>query len=448
MTGRAQVRQSGQSELSGEEKAARFLSQVKRYAEQRSTAIIGPVVSRAWERETPSHSALATLEISAADVAAIPEPTQYGNEPVEALIDSVEEFALSGALELHVLAAILRSHPSRLVNLDFEQRFAYVSTAVGSFVAGRREDLARAYFAKETGVGGALDRSAAPPHVQHLLRDWWFGRTPWPVCPPLAATESAEGQAVDALLPDGLAADLRRHWEQIAAEARQLLSQRGELGDIWPRIYPGGHWQGVPLYLSSLLVNQRRQQNATWREGNQRPGCRKFPFTCGLLRGRMRSERWGLRTTTHAPRNEEEVTFFLLGPSQVVPHHTGQQGRVNVHLCLLNCERAAVQANGSTLQYRAGGLLAFDDGLYHSVQNHDPANTRVVLGLGVVHPQKSEEHAYCWSSRGGLEQHQRREAGISWGWWVAGAAAVAGVAGLVPAVIAAVLAREERWHRD
>jgi len=354
MTGRAQVRQSGQSELSGEEKAARFLSQVKRYAEQRSTAIIGPVVSRAWERETPSHSALATLEISAADVAAIPEPTQYGNEPVEALIDSVEEFALSGALELHVLAAILRSHPSRLVNLDFEQRFAYVSTAVGSFVAGRREDLARAYFAKETGVGGAIDRSAAPPHVQHLLRDWWFGRTPWPVCPPLAATESAEGQAVDALLPDGLAADLRRHWEQIAAEARQLLSQRGELGDIWPRIYPGGHWQGVPLYLSSLLVNQRRQQNATWREGNQRPGCRKFPFTCGLLRGRMRSERWGLRTTTHAPRNEEEVTFFLLGPSQVVPHHTGQQGRVNVHLCLLNCERAAVQANGSTLQYRAG----------------------------------------------------------------------------------------------
>ena len=64
MTGRAQVRQSGQSELSGEEKAARFLSQVKRYAEQRSTAIIGPVVSRAWERETPSHSALAALKIS------------------------------------------------------------------------------------------------------------------------------------------------------------------------------------------------------------------------------------------------------------------------------------------------------------------------------------------------------------------------------------------------
>jgi hypothetical protein len=391
-----------------EEKAVLFLKQVKEYAERiRSVSIIGPVVSRAWNDSTPSYGALAELEASAADVARIPQPTPYGNKPVDRLIEILEELAVvGGALELHVLGAILRAHPSRLVGLDFQERYDYVSTTVSYFVAGQREDLAQPYFDQEVGAGGSMDRGAAPPHLQHLLQAWWFGRTPWPMCPPLAAMESVEGTAVDAILPVGLAADLRRNWERIADESRALIGERSHLGDIWPRIYSGGHWQGAPLYHSGEFNREKSVQNATWhdvradeRQENERPGCGNFPFTCSLLKGRLRSEKLGLRRATYSPTNEEEATLFLLGPNQTAPHHVGQQGRINVHLCLLNCNLASVYVNGSQthLRYRAGELLAFDDGLHHSIVNHDPFNSRVILAIGVMQPARTEAHRYCFS---------------------------------------------------
>ena len=42
-----------------------------------------------------------------------------------------------------------------------------------------------------------------------------------------------------------------------------------------------------------------------------------------------------------------------------------QDARINVHMCLLNCEGAALVAGGSLHNYTAGSLVAFEDRLDH-----------------------------------------------------------------------------------
>jgi len=196
--------------------------------------------------------------------------------------------------------------------------------------------------------------------------------------------------AVDALLPDGVGAALRTNWEAIAEEARRLVFD----GDIWPNLLRGSRWQGVRLYLSgSPSAQGGGQREAAWNGKS----CEEAPVTCGLLKGTMASEGWGTWTadSSGGAENDEEATFFSLGPSASVPTHIGQHGRVNIHLCLLNCERAFAEAGGRRLPYRAGGLLAFDDGMFHSAQNHDGAEARVVLTLGVLHPRRTSGHGWC-----------------------------------------------------
>ena len=42
-----------------------------------------------------------------------------------------------------------------------------------------------------------------------------------------------------------------------------------------------------------------------------------------------------------------------------------QDARINVHMCLLNCEDAALVAGGSLHNYTAGSLVAFEDRVDH-----------------------------------------------------------------------------------
>jgi hypothetical protein len=48
-----------------------------------------------------------------------------------------------------------------------------------------------------------------------------------------------------------------------------------------------------------------------------------------------------------------------------------QDARINVHMCLLNCEGAALVAGGSLHNYTAGSLVAFEDRLDHESARND-----------------------------------------------------------------------------
>ena len=386
----------------GEEQAAQLLKQAIEYVEQvRSTTIIGPVVSRAWDEATPSQPALAALHALAIKVSKISEPTPHHNWPITHLGGQLETLAVStGALELKAFSGMLRDRDFLLDTLNFQARLDHLTAVMGHFVAAGREDLGQKYFDRQVGAGGPLDSSIAPANVHHLVEHWWYGRCAATMCPPLRPFGALEGTDVDKILPAGLADTLRLNFGGLADEARTFLKE--EPGDIWPGILSGGHWQGAVLYRSSIFVDEGRARDAAWNNH----GCGKLPLTCSLIRGRLRSEAWGFRKGSMdltEPMNQEEVTYFSLGPNQFVPQHTGQQGRVNVHLCLLNCERSFVETNFTKLQYRTGELMAFDDGLFHSIQNHDPVHTRVILAIGVMHPQRTESRDFCYPERSGYD---------------------------------------------
>ena len=92
------------------------------------------------------------------------------------------------------------------------------------------------------------------------------------------------------------------------------------------------------------------------------------------------------------------LTLFAISPGGWVPKHHGQDPRINIHLCLLNCESSWIVAQGRRHEYKAGGLLAFDDPGDHEVHNDDQQAARVVLGLGVLHPSITPQHGPCFRS--------------------------------------------------
>ena len=151
-------------------------------------------------------------------------------------------------------------------------------------------------------------------------------------------------------------------------------------------------WQGVKLY----NVNQK------WDPAN----CQRVPQTCELLRGRLRSERPTIihelneKVASVIEFNVEEVVIFSLSGRSHVPPHVGSPLRVNVHLCLLHCEESYLEVGGgpslggARVSYQQGELLAFDDAVMHGIENLGQ-EARVILTIGVLHPELSKEHRAC-----------------------------------------------------
>jgi hypothetical protein len=304
-----------------------------------------------------------------------------------------------------------------------------------------------------------------------------------PLCPPVPMLGLLRGEDAAALLPARVGARLVRQWRAMAEEARlahgnmaidPLLPPPRPLllgcwhppllaparrrqaraltfaGDIWPRLSKQAKWQGRTLYTAG--------------EGWSEAECAGAPTICGALRGSMRTEAaevWEelAGTIAEGSANEEEegmrplipvssssssssvrtlctrssasssvqVTLFSLAPRSEAPTHTGQYARVNLHMCLLNCEEARASPSslllmriwsralparehdgrpraqaaletrggpahgGQRVVYRPGELLAFDDGHLHGVENGGE-RPRVLLAIGVLHPATSREH--------------------------------------------------------
>eukprot|EP00931_Biecheleriopsis_adriatica_P088575 TRINITY_DN62867_c0_g1_i1.p1 TRINITY_DN62867_c0_g1~~TRINITY_DN62867_c0_g1_i1.p1 ORF type:complete len:428 (+),score=44.63 TRINITY_DN62867_c0_g1_i1:34-1317(+) len=218
--------------------------------------------------------------------------------------------------------------------------------------------------------------SGGPPTVRgRTIGDYFpfgiyrIGEEPLPSVSSVDLTTDA-----DSFLTAGVAADLRTHWKQIAAEALNLRFKDDAFGSI----VQGQQWQSIVAY----------QMFQGW---HKKP-CSVMKTLCKLLKGRMESE-----TTNRRPRNKEEgvhytndeaVTLFSVSPGGWVPVHSGQDCRINVHLCLLNCEKAWLEVGGSRKHYyKAGELVAFHDALDHEIVNEDRENSRIIVHIAVLHPE-------------------------------------------------------------
>lgn len=220
-----------------------------------------------------------------------------------------------------------------------------------------------------------------PTPPEHLYGDWQVTPSP-PFCPALRRLGLVTGAEVDALLAPGLADDLRKNFEQLAKEAKKF----NFLGDAYPNIIRQGTWQQVHLY--------------TVRDG-WAAVCKRLTKTiCRLIRGRLRSEqqefKQAFRHHLGAQHHDEAVTLFSVAPGGWVPLHQGQDKRINVHICLWKCNKAWIEVAGRRHYYKMGELLAFDDPMDHEIVNTDLHHPRLVLGLGVLHPDLRPEHKPCY----------------------------------------------------
>lgn len=60
-----------------------------------------------------------------------------------------------------------------------------------------------------------------------------------------------------------------------------------------------------------------------------------------------------------------------------------QDARVNVHMCLLNCEDSQLMVAGHSHQYTAGSLVAFEDRAMHEIINSG-SKDRILLAVSVL----------------------------------------------------------------
>ena len=205
--------------------------------------------------------------------------------------------------------------------------------------------------------------------------DWTrMGYFPFPGTRPLRAPIPPEN-----VLPKDVVSRIRRDWRLLAEEAKALVPMLNGQRDAYPGIVPGRQWQQLVLY--DLDRPFFEKTGSGWRENL----CTQVPRICGLVRGRMQTEipgspAWRLaRQEELLGGNDELVGIFGIKGKGWAPDHNGQDARVNVHLCLLNCGQSRlVLGFNQTLEYFDGSLFAFEDRQDHELFN-EAEETRVNL---------------------------------------------------------------------
>ena len=59
-----------------------------------------------------------------------------------------------------------------------------------------------------------------------------------------------------------------------------------------------------------------------------------------------------------------------------------------MHFCLLHCNSSTLVAAGEARDYADGSLFAFEDHADHEIINRDPEHDRIMLTVGVLHPDR------------------------------------------------------------
>merc|ERR1712232_672690 len=90
--------------------------------------------------------------------------------------------------------------------------------------------------------------------------------------------------------------------------------------------------------------------------------CSAVPRICKILRGKMktevgRGETW--RKKRLLGKDYEMVGLFRVQGNGHAHLHNGVDARINVHLCLLNCEGSQIIVAGKPIEYYDGSFFTF-----------------------------------------------------------------------------------------
>ena len=169
---------------------------------------------------------------------------------------------------------------------------------------------------------------------------------PWPGLRKLVWPDAHE------MLPKGVGEDLLAAYSEIAAEAAAATSPgdspMAQQGDAYESIAADKKWTKLVLY----------DARAGWDEEL----CKNLGTVCRLLRGKFRTEQEPLRSayqTGLLPYGDEAVILFRVAAGGTAPLHMGQDARINVHLCLLNCNASQIAVGGDLRNYSDSSLFAF-----------------------------------------------------------------------------------------
>ena len=347
---------------------------------------LGLNVSDAWARRSPHSAALREVEDAVEAIGELrpaPSSSTLWEACVEHAMGILDRVARDHAQELRALVGRLLHIVARLDEATrsgpWSADYSALHHVMVLYRAGGRYDLATAIHA----AAWRWHYTPPRPIPRHLLADWRLISLP-PICPTIPRAEGVlRGGLLASLVGRRLVGALAGDWRVLAAEARWAVFS----GDVWPSIITQKRWQGLRLYAAGYGWNAA--------------ACAQLPAACGLLRGRLASEHPQVRDWLFGPfrglPNDEEVTLFALHPRSEVPVHSGQYGRLNLHLCLLGCEEAYLELGGGPrrggqrIHYRAGEMIAFDDALQHGVENLG-ASTRIMLAIGSLHPGLTRAH--------------------------------------------------------
>lgn len=194
------------------------------------------------------------------------------------------------------------------------------------------------------------------------------GGLPWPGLRPLTWPEPAS------VLPPGVAAEMQRLYPEIAMQARTMRTVLSQQDDAYPEIAQKKQWTKLVLYSAT---------------GGWDPQlCASFSIVCELLRGKMKSENPLVRSMYEQemlPPTDEAVILFRVAAGGAAHLHDGQDARINVHLCLLDCNASEIVVAGDARPYTDGSLFAFEDRADHEIINRGELD-RLLLTIGVFHP--------------------------------------------------------------
>eukprot|EP01052_Picozoa_sp_SAG31_P014121 SAG31_NODE_867_length_11367_cov_25.365992_3_plen_456_part_00 len=154
-----------------------------------------------------------------------------------------------------------------------------------------------------------------------------------------------------------------------------MVSLVSRQSDAYPTITGKRQWTKLMLYSATT----------GWDENL----CRSAPTVCNLLRGKMRTEQPAVKTSyeqTMLSTNDEAVILFRVAAGGMAYLHEGQDPRINVHLCLINCNGSKIVVAGEKKDYYDGILFAFEDRADHEIINTYDDKDRISLTIGVLHP--------------------------------------------------------------